>query len=97
MVNIEELHVGDKVRIVSEWNPDCHQSRYGSMDKYLGKIVTIKNICLKPTMSFPVHVRIEEDDGLWSWVGAAIECVIADDCPDFDIEDKDKFLAFLKT
>lgn len=34
--------VGDKVRIVSEWDNSCHQNNEGKMDKWLGKVMTIR-------------------------------------------------------
>lgn len=34
--------VGDKVKIVDKWLPGCHQNSEGKMDKWLGKIMTIK-------------------------------------------------------
>ncbi len=35
--------VGDKVRIVSKWGKDCHQNSEGKMDKWLGKVMTIRD------------------------------------------------------
>jgi hypothetical protein len=36
--------VGDKVRIVSKWTTECNQSLIGSMDKWLGEVMTISAI-----------------------------------------------------
>lgn len=36
--------VGDKVRIVSKWNAHSCQNRGGRMDKWLGKVMTIREI-----------------------------------------------------
>ncbi len=36
--------VGDKVRIVSEWGEDCGQDLNGEMDKWLGKVMTIRTV-----------------------------------------------------
>lgn len=34
--------VGDKVRIVRKWGEGCHQNSKGMMDKWLGKVMTIR-------------------------------------------------------
>ncbi len=34
--------VGDKVRIVSEWGKGCCQNKEGRMDKWLGKVMTVR-------------------------------------------------------
>ena len=36
--------VGDKVRIVSKWTTECNQNPLGYMDKWLGKVMTIRAI-----------------------------------------------------
>lgn len=36
--------VGDRVRIVSEWGEGCCQNALGKMDKWLGKIMTVKYV-----------------------------------------------------
>ena len=36
--------VGDKVRIVSKWGKGCYQNRSGKMDKWLGKIMTVRYV-----------------------------------------------------
>ena len=36
--------VGNKVRIVCEWGEGCHQSPDGKMDKWLGKVMTIRYV-----------------------------------------------------
>ena len=38
-----EYQVGDRVRIVSEWNNECHQNPEGLMDGWLGATMTIKS------------------------------------------------------
>lgn len=102
MVDIEEINVGDKVKIVSSWNPDCHENNYGCMDEYLGMVVTVTKVIRRPTtpfppaIPFPPHIKIEEDKGCWSWVGAAIECIVVDDDDTLVGEDKDVFINFLK-
>ena len=34
--------VGDKVRIIGKWIAGCNQNNEGKMDKWLGKVMTIK-------------------------------------------------------
>lgn len=36
--------VGDKVRIVSKWGKGCFQNCEGRMDKWLGKIMTVRYV-----------------------------------------------------
>lgn len=36
--------VGDKVRIIDKWVDGCSQNREGEMDKWLGKVMTIRSI-----------------------------------------------------
>lgn len=36
--------VGDKVRIVSKWGKGCYQNSKGKMDKWLGKVMTVKSV-----------------------------------------------------
>lgn len=69
----EKLKVGDKVKIVDEktgagWN------RCGKMDKWLGKIMTIRYI------GHYGYVRMREDadenDGGWYWSSSMIDCKV---------------------
>lgn len=41
---MSKYKVGDKVIIVSEWGEGCYQNCEGKMDKWLGKVMTIRNI-----------------------------------------------------
>ena len=36
--------VGDKVRIVSKWGEGCGQNERGKMDKWLGKVMTVRYV-----------------------------------------------------
>lgn len=66
-----EYQVGDRVRIVSEWNNECCQNPEGLMDHWLGAIMTIKSYNGR-------SYQMEEDVGEygenygWSWFPAAI-------------------------
>lgn len=58
-------NVGDKVRIVSEWGPGCHQNLEGAMDHWLGKIMTIDKVLSD-------RYFMVEDEGCWSWFEPAV-------------------------
>lgn len=82
MVNIHTLNRGDKVKIIDKWCIGCCQNINGLMDRYLGSIMTVKNVEF-------AHVEFYEDaadrDGRgWQWVPATIECVVCDDKEDVD-------------
>ena len=87
MIRIDELKVGDRVRIVSEWKPGCGQNLRGYMDAYLGTIMTVAEIQSRA-------VRMFEDDGLWAWLPASIVEVITQSDP-LDIPTFDEFLDFI--
>ena len=38
------IDIGDKIRIVSEWNINSKQNHQGFMDKYLSKILTVTGL-----------------------------------------------------
>lgn len=71
-----EYQVGDRVRIVSEWNNECHQNPEGLMDRWLGAIMTIKSWN-------GVFYQMEEDVGErgegcgWNWFPGAIVGLVA--------------------
>ena len=66
-----QYKIGDRVRIVREWNNECHQNPEGLMDRWLGAIMTIKSWN-------GVSYQMEEDVGergenySWNWYPAAI-------------------------
>ena len=67
--------VGDKVRIVSEWGDGCWQNTIGRMDKWLGKVMTIRG-CYTSSLRGPIYL-MEEDYGEhegngWYWREPAI-------------------------
>lgn len=67
--------VGDRVRIVSKWNTavtfDKRESLVGSMDKYLGTVMTINDIRVTSTGVYTY--QMEEDNGRWWWFEHMIE------------------------
>ena len=58
--------VGDKVRIVSKWREGCYPHPQGGMDKWLGKVMTIKEVSNR-------FYKMEEDGGHWFWWELSIE------------------------
>ena len=81
MVNIKQLKVGDRIKIVDEWAKDgsCRENKRGEMDEFLGRVLTV---CAGPAGDWD-FVRCEESrDGCdgrgWNWFAPAIEYVVAD-------------------
>lgn len=65
--------VGDKVRIVGEWPKDgsACQNREGLMDKWLGKVMTIREV----RSTYCLMVEDQKDRGLrfgWAWNASSI-------------------------
>ena len=65
--------VGDKVRIVSEWGEGCHQSPYGEMNKWLGKVMTIINVDCDMECYKMREDESEQDGYGWYWYENSIE------------------------
>ena len=57
--------VGDKVRIVSEWGEGCCQIPSGKMDKWLGKIMTVRDVGI--TLYRMVEDIEDNESGGWAW------------------------------
>ena len=70
---MSKYKVGDKVRIVSEWNEKTMEAAFGSMDKWLGKVMTIRRI---DNIFGKFVYKMEEDknEGAsgWAWNEACI-------------------------
>lgn len=65
--------VGDKVRIVSKWGKGCHQNSLGRMDKWLGKVMTIRSADYV-TLSYKMDEDKDEHGGTgWTWFENSIE------------------------
>lgn len=65
VIKQERYQVGDKVLIVDHWNNKTNHNSSGKMDKWLGKVMTIREIK-------GILYRMEEDvdegfDGGWYW------------------------------
>lgn len=63
--------VGDKVRIVSEWGKGCWQNLNGEMDKWLGKVMTVRRV--GATTYRMVEDKEDNDWGGWYWKENCIE------------------------
>ena len=57
--------VGDKVRIVSKWGKGCCQSPTGRMDKWLGKVMTVRDVGI--TLYRMVEDIEDNESGGWAW------------------------------
>ena len=57
--------VGDKVRIVSKWGKNCCQSPNGKMDKWLGKVMTVRDVGI--TLYRMVEDIEDNESGGWVW------------------------------
>lgn len=97
MIDINDLRIGSKVKVVDKWNSSCGQNCEGLMDKYLGQVVTVLEISRDT-------IRIEEDEGdcpfhqsgRWSWNAHCFEYILDDMCgEDFDISSKSEILSFI--
>lgn len=86
MVDISTLCTGDKVRIVSKWGYGCYENLDGEMDKYLGKIMTVKSVDTDT-------VRMFEDGEEWYWYPDAIDDIV-DEC-DAEPATQEELLALL--
>ena len=56
---------GDKVRIVSKWGEGCYQSSTGRMDKWLGKVMTVRDVGI--TLYRMVEDIEDNESGGWVW------------------------------
>ena len=63
--NKMKYKVGDKVRIVSEWGEGCCQSPTGRMDKWLGKVMTVRDVGI--TLYRMVEDIEDNESGGWAW------------------------------
>lgn len=69
---------GDRVRIVEKWGAGCNQAPDGSMDKWLGKVMTIRGV-YKTSGSVRWYKMVEDEreyndnaEPGWDWLPAAI-------------------------
>lgn len=57
--------VGDKVRTVSKWRGGCFQHKGGKMDKWLGKVMTVRDVGI--TLYRMVEDIEDNEWGGWVW------------------------------
>lgn len=79
VVKQEKYEVGDKVLIVSKWVKGCRQNENGKMDKWLGKVMTIRAI-----KDFEKSYKMEEDEREhngegWFWFPPSIVGKVIDE------------------
>ena len=55
--------VGDRVRIVSKWGDGCNQNLKGKMDKWLGKVMTVRDA----GVAFCSMVEDSTENGGYGW------------------------------
>lgn len=60
-----EYKVGDRVRIVSEWNEKTNQNEDGFMDRWLGKVMTVKKVI--KTQYGVFYYMVEDEHVCWLW------------------------------
>ena len=68
--------VGDKVRIVKKWTPECRANPFGMMDKYRGRVMTIRKVV---DDGQELYYLMEEDTKkgeAWCWFPAAIAYIV---------------------
>lgn len=66
-----KYNVGDRVRIVKKWNKDTNQNSAGQMDKWLGKVMTIREVRV---LDYRMKEDMDEHYGEgWYWNEACIE------------------------
>lgn len=73
------LKVGDKIKIVDEWPPNHEAHNVFSMNKWLGKVVTVRETMIADIRDGPVYLHIHEDKhdgGGWYWNRYCIDEVL---------------------
>jgi len=77
LVDVSTLQPGDVVKIVDEWCDGCKENPAGLMDRWLGKVMTVRSVCNEYD-----YVLMEEDEntpewpGGWAWFSPAIDYVV---------------------
>lgn len=68
-----KYQVGDRVRIVSEWCDGCYQNKFGKMDKWLGKIMTIISVDYDCEFYQMREDESEQNGFGWHWYESSIK------------------------
>lgn len=74
MVEISDLQVGMRVKVVDEWPLDHYCYAVDDMNRFLGHIVTIRE-----KEPFDVYAMIEEDDCHWAWNKWCFDYIVGDE------------------
>lgn len=72
MITVEEyndIQVGDKIKIVDEWNNYTHESVYGNMDYLLGETFEVTEKATETTVKKRSGINdfLIYDSGGWKW------------------------------
>ena len=81
MVDIDSIKHGDIVKIVDNWGDWCFQNPDGLMDRWLGKIMTVRRHSRSSE-----SLRMYEDAERWRWYPQAIDYVVSNEPPNDDIK-----------
>lgn len=93
MVEIKDLEVGMKVKIVDQWNAHTCQNPDGRMDRWLGQIVTVAEL-----VGGAVFIEEDEAGGSihWLWNKHCIDHIVqCEDLPDIDHSSNADIASFL--
>lgn len=77
MIDLNDLHIGDSVKIIDKWPGNIGQNSAGKMDKYLGKIVTVSAI---EYGNFRILEDNYENFGVkWFFSGEMVDYILSDE------------------
>lgn len=79
VVKQDSYEIGDKVKIVDKWNDKTNENSDGYMDKYLGSVMTIKEIWKHGLYLMEEDRYDREFLGGWCWNKHCIEGKVVDD------------------
>ena len=80
IVKQDKYEVGDKVKIIDKWVDGCHENPEGEMDKWLGKIMTIREVSFN---DYKMEEDKTENCGTgWYWNNKCIEGKVVEDVPE---------------
>jgi ribosomal protein L21E len=72
IVKQDKYEVGDKVKIIDNWVHGCHQNSDGKMDKWLGKMMTVRQVNVSD-----YKMSEDKEDSFWgngwAWNALCIE------------------------
>lgn len=82
MIDLKELQIGDRVKIVDQWVEPHYENPDGKMDHWLGQVMTVKEFNSDDDGN-GLSVSMVEDQGEWfrsgwSWYPWMFECLEPD-------------------